>query len=459
MKSCEKRHLAVIGGTAAGLSAASRARKLAPDMTIAVYERTGYVSYGSCGLPYYIGDVIHDHRELIAYMPEFLKKERNIDVKTHHEVVDIDLSKNVLMVRDLEKDALIETGFTDLIMATGASPVIPPLPGIDLENVFALRIVEDGIRIKNRIDGGEIKRAAIIGGGYIGLEMAEALKMRGLEVLLFEAMPKLLPSLDESFSDAVEKELTKNGVSVHKATAVKEIVGNREGKVCGIKTDNGQVFYADMVLVSVGVAPNSRLAKKAGIEVGYKEGIVVDDHMRTSAPGVWACGDCVQMYNLLTKKPTYIPLGTTANKQGKIAGENAAGGNATFKGVLGTQVIKVFDVFIASTGLTVESAAESGMEAICSRIVKNDRASYYPGNKNTHIHLILEKGTGKILGAQLMGGESVAQRINVFVAAIAAGFTVYRLNELDLAYAPPVAPVYDPILIAASEGIKALKNN
>ena len=447
-------HLIVIGGTAAGMSAASRARKMAPALPITVFERTGFVTYGSCGLPYFVGGDINDHNELVTFTPDYLQNNRTIKVKTGCEVIHLDLEKKSVIVCNLETGDADEVFFSHLILATGASPVIPPIKGCDLLNVFTLRTIEDGIKIKEFSKNGIGKKAAIIGGGYIGLEMAEALRKNRLEVSVFEMFPRLLSQLDEEYADIVEAELLKHDVKVYKGTTISEIegIGAYPKKV---RTTDGKAFDADMVLISVGVRPNSELAAKAGLKIGINGGIVVDQFLQTSHPDVWACGDCVQMFDLILKQPTYAPLGTTANKQGKLAGDNVVGGKGVFAGVLGTQATKIFDTYVASTGLSEDKAIKTGLQPITVKIIKNDKASYWPGAKPMRIKLILEN-SGKLLGAQMIGSEGVAQRINVLVAAITAGMSVYELNELDMVYAPPLAPVYDPILIAASEGIKEL---
>jgi NADPH-dependent 2,4-dienoyl-CoA reductase/sulfur reductase-like enzyme len=450
------RHLIVIGGTAAGMSAAARARRGDPSLPITVFERTGYITYGSCGLPYYIGDEIKDVRSLIAYTPEYMKKDRNINVNILHEVTEINAQSKYVTVKDLTTGKIFKQSYSHLMVATGAMPIIPPIPGIDNKNVFTLRNIEDGLRIKEYLSSRKVKRAAILGAGFIGLELAEALRNYDIEVLVFEMLPDILPQLDREFVGIIEEELQKNQVRLYKNTKVIgfETLGENGLR---IKTEDGGVFDSDMVIASVGVRPNTALAKSAGIETGFKGGIVVDKYMRTSVPDIWAAGDCTETHHLITKRPTYIPLGTTANKQGKIAGENILGGKATFPGVLGTQVTKIFEIYTAATGLNEAGAKDAGIETVSAKIRQSDKASYYPGSKPVHVKIILDKKSGKVLGAQMVGSESVGKRVDVFVTAITAGMTVYQINELDLAYAPPVAPVYDPILIAASAGIKALE--
>jgi NADPH-dependent 2,4-dienoyl-CoA reductase/sulfur reductase-like enzyme len=337
----------------------------------------------------------------------------------------------------------------------GASPIVPPIKGVEQQNVFTLRTIEDGLKIKSLLKNSKIRKAAIIGGGYIGLEMAENLKNWGLEVSVFEMLPHILPLFDKEYADKVEDVLIKNGVSVYKNCKINEIIG-QNGTVTGHIDDAGNFYANDLILLSAGVRPNSALAREAGIKTGLAGGIQVDEFMQTSHSRVWACGDCVQMYDLISKKPVYMPLGPTANKQGRIAGENALGAKTAFLGVLGTQATKIFDTFVASTGLSEQKAQEFGFDTVAIKITKNDKASYYPGTLPSQFKLVLEKESGRVLGASILGSENAVLRINVLVAAITAGFSVHQLNNLDLVYAPPVAPVYDPILIAASEGLKSV---
>ncbi|AEE92643.1 CoA-disulfide reductase [Tepidanaerobacter acetatoxydans Re1] len=450
------KHLVVIGGTAAGMSAAARARRGDPSLSITVFERTGHITYGSCGLPYYIGDVIKDVNKLITYTPEYMKKERNIDVYTLHDVTDINTQEKYVKVKDLKSGDIFKQPYTQLVIATGAIPVVPKILGVEHKNIFTLRNVEDGLRIKELLSSGRVKRAAILGAGFIGLEVSEALRNWGIEVTVFEMLPAILPQIDEEFAILVEDELQKNSVKLYKNTKVVEFQASDEN-VIKILTEDGRTFESDMVIASVGVKPSTALARNANISIGPLDGIAVDKYMRTSAPYVWAAGDCTETYNLVTRKPAYLPLGTTANKQGKIAGENVVGGSAAFPGILGTQVTKIFDTYVASTGLNEMSAKDAGIAAVSAKIVHTDKASYYPGSKYIHTKIVLDKNTAKIIGAQMTGSEGIGKRIDVFATAITAGMTAYQLNELDLAYAPPVSPVYDPVLIAASAGIKELE--
>lgn len=447
----------IIGGTAAGLSAASKAKRVRPDLEITVFEKSGYISYGACGLPYFVGGMIGQPDDLVSLTVDQMTNKRGVPTFIHHEVTRIDRQKKEVTVRNLDTDEVSVYPYDKLVIATGARPIVPRIPGADAREVYCLRTVEDGIRLKAVVQAEGRKRAAIIGGGFIGIEVAEEMAQSGVEVHVYEAMPRLLPFLEESFSQAVLDTLEKNGVRVH-LNSPAEAIETAEGHVSGVRA-GGESVPVDFVLLSVGVVPASELARDAGLALGIKGAIAVDDEMRTSDPDIYACGDCVQMKNRITGAAVHVPLGTTANKQGRIAGDNLAGGHETFKGVLGSMVTKCFDLYIAATGLSLEQAKAAGYDAAASVITKGDRASYYPGSRDNRICLILDKKTGRLLGAQAIGSETVAGRVNVFATAITAGMTVAEINELDLVYAPPVAPVYDPILIAASQAVKKVEKH
>ena len=447
--------LIVIGGTAAGLSAASKAKRVKPGLEIQVFEKSGYISYGACGLPYFVGGMIAEPDDLVAVDAETMRNKRGIPTWIHHEVTSINRGEKTVAVKNLDTGEERVHPYDKLVIATGAVPAVPPIPGIHSEGVYYLRTVEDGIRLKATVQR-EAKSAVIIGGGFIGLELAEELALSGVSVTIFEQLPRLLPFLDPVFSQSVLENLERHGVKVHTGTGVAEIL-TQDGRARWVRTPQGETLETDFVLVSAGVKPASGLAGQAGLALGLKGAIVVDDEMRTSDPDIWACGDCVQMKQLITGEPVYVPLGTTANKQGRIAGGNVAGGHDTFKGVLGSTVTKVFEQYIASTGLSLEQAQAAGFQAVSTMITKMDRASYYPGGRDNQICLIFDRKTGRLLGAQGIGSESIAGRINVLATAITCGMTVEAVNELDLVYAPPVAPVYDPILIAASQAVKKVE--
>lgn len=461
--------LIVIEGTAAGLSAASKAKRVNPDLEVQVFERTGYISYGSCGLPYFVGGVIRRPEDLVAVTAEAMERERGILTWTHHEVTAIHRREKKVCVRNLDTGAMDTYPYDKLVIAAGAAPAVPPIKGIHSEHIYFLRTVEDAIRLRQAVsrvssDKSRAGRVCIIGGGMIGLEMAEELSLAGMQVTILEQFPRLLPFMEPAFSRLIYENLERHGVKVFAETGVAEISTGTDfvyqvhslGRK-GADQRQAGIVEADFILVSAGVLPSAYLAADAGLKLGFKGGIAVDEGMKTSDPYIWACGDCVQMKNLVTGRPTYVPLGTTANKQGRVAGANAAGASEIFKGVLGSMTAKIFEQHIAATGLSVNQAEEAGFHPASIVITKSDRASYYPGGKDNHICLIFDRDSGRLLGAQGIGGESIAGRMNVLAAAVTCRMTVQEVSELDMVYAPAVAPVYDPILIAAGEAVKKVK--
>lgn len=448
----QQERLVVIGGTAAGLSAASAARRLKKDLSVTVYEKTGYISYGSCGLPYYIGGLVEQPEDLVTFTPEQLAQSRSITVHIHHEVTQIDRLHKLVTVRNLDTGTQFEAPYDKLVIATGASANMPNFSGAEKAGVFTVRHVEDGIAIRNELEHCH-KQIVIIGAGYIGLEMAAELAASGHSVTILEAMPSLLPSQPAEYADLVRNALTSNGVRLETGVNVLGFAGSE--RVCSVQTTLGE-YPADIVIVSAGVHPNSGLAAQASLPLGLRNAIVVNDMMRTADPDIYACGDCAETFLMIDHSPAYIPLGTTANKQGKIAGMNIGGRTQHFRGVLGSQITKVFDLYLGSIGLTEAAAHAHGFDCASCSITKSDRASYYPGGVDTRLTLVFEKKTGRLLGAAAIGGESVSGRLNVLAAAITAEMTLEQLNTVDFVYAPPVAPVYDPILIAASQAIKRI---
>jgi NADPH-dependent 2,4-dienoyl-CoA reductase/sulfur reductase-like enzyme len=446
------KRLLVIGATAAGLSAASKAKRSLPDLDVLVFEKTGYVSYGSCGFPYFIGGLIRKAEDLVSLTVEELRDKRGIGVLVRHEVTKIDRDRKQLEVRNLDNGESFTRGYDYLVIATGAAALLPDIPGLGAENVFTLRSMEDAIRIRGALEAGA-KNAVLLGAGPIGLELAEQLCLAGVQTTLVELQSRLLPFLPEEYARRVQDILEENKVSLRLEASAHEILA-REGKVRALRLRGGEDIPADLVVLAAGIAPNTALAEDCGLSLGLKKAIVVDAAMRTSDPSIWACGDCVQTTNLITGKPVYAPLGTNANKQGRAAGSSIAGERACFPGVLSSQVFKFFDLYAALTGLSPEAALASGFEAAETSIVKEDKGSYYPGGIETRLNLVFERSGGRLLGARGIGGVSIAGRVNVLAAAITAGMTVEQLNNLDLVYTPSVAPVYDPILIAAGSALK-----
>ena len=441
----------IIGGVAAGMSAASRARRNDPDANIIVFEKSGDVSYGSCGLPYYISDNIKDAKALVAISAAEFREKRNIDVKLNGEGIRFNSRKRTVEIHNLESGEQEEYPYDKLIIATGARSIIPKLPGINLKNVFAVRTLQDGVAIKKMIKVNKPKHAVIVGGGYIGLEMAEALSVSGIKVAVVEQLDRLMANIDKDMSEFVEKELISHGCDLYKSNGLREIIGS--GVVEKVRLMRGDEIKTDMVIMAVGVRPNVEFAQRSGVEIGKTGAIKTDSRMRTNIKDVYAAGDCAEVKNLVTGKNDYIPLGTTANKQGRVSGDNASGGQSQFKGVVGSSVVKVFDLEVARTGLTEEDAGK--LFQYKTVIVKGkSRAGYYPDSSEIVVKLIFQQTEGRLLGAQMIGREGVAQRINLFATALQEKINLNKLSELDLAYAPPFAPVWDVTLVAVNQALK-----
>jgi NADPH-dependent 2,4-dienoyl-CoA reductase/sulfur reductase-like enzyme len=448
----------VIGGVAAGMSAASRAKRNKPGMEVTVLERGDFVSYGSCGLPYFVSDLVKNVQGLVVYDAAFFKEKRGIHVLTRHEATRIDRRSKAVFARSLEKGEEIMMSYDKLAMCTGASSVRPELPGVNLKNVFVIRTAEDGVILKNFITETNPMMVVIIGAGLIGLEMAEALRVRGLDVAVIKRPGgNILKMFDDDMAELVEGELRQNGVDLVKNAVIQGFEGDTDGKVRLVVLE-GKSYPADLVLLATGSRPNSALAREAGLEVALNGTVVVDERMQTSDPDIFAAGDCVGQKHLITGKDVYIPRGTTANKQGRVAGENASGGNAVFKGVAGTAVSKIFELTVARTGLTSAEATAEGFDFVTSTVVHPSHGHTYPNPEpeDITIKLILDRKTGKPLGAQMIGKIGVAKRIDVFATALQSGMTVEDISRLDLSYSPPFAPFWDSILVAANMGLRKL---
>ncbi len=437
--------LVVIGGVAAGMSAAAKAKRENPDLEVVAYEKTHFVSYGACGLPYFIAGEVPRVEDLVARTPEQFKKQ-GITALTRHEVVEVDYENRTLTVHALDEGRTFTDRFDYLVVATGARPVVPELSGVGLKGVFTLRIPEDGLAIREWIESA--RRAVIVGGGYVGLEMAEAFRARGLGVTVVEAEDRVMPMADPEVSDQLAEVLTKNGVEVVTGTRVTALLG--EDRVTAVETTAGRI-EADLVLISVGIRPNVDLAKSFGVALGPTGAIRVDEQLRTNLEGVFAAGDVAESRHLLTGEPYWLPLGDVANKHGRTAGTVIGGGRAAFKGVLGSTITKVFDRTVAMTGLTEAAAREKGLAVRSVAIRSRNRAHYMPGGHPFFVKLVYEAGSGRLLGAQIVGHGNDALRIDAVAALIHKGATVEDLRALDLAYAPPFSPVWDPLLVAANQ--------
>ncbi|MFC1610764.1 FAD-dependent oxidoreductase [Myxococcota bacterium] len=449
--------IVVIGGVAAGMSAASQAKRRMRGAEVIAFERGPHVSYGACSMPYNIEDPNREMADLVVITPQRFRDERGVDVRIHHEVVAIETAAKQIKVHDIIGEESYKLKYDELIIATGASPSEPPIEGLDLPGVFFLRELRHGQAIKSFLVDAEPREAVIIGAGYIGMEMAEALTQRGLKVTVLEMMGQMIPGWHPEVADRVREEIEGHGVAVETHVEVHQIESRSGGEreTLEVHTSN-RAFPADMVLVSVGVRPNIALAHAAGIRIGETGAIAVDAHMRTSTPHVFAAGDCTQAFHLVSNRPTYMPLGDTANKQGKVAGANAAGADERFRGIVGSAGFKVFDLEVARTGLGQQEIDELGLSAVVAPSKHASFAHGYPGAAPIHTVLFVEVPSGRLLGAQMVGAGVVGKRIDVLATALHAGMTVHDVEGLDLTYAPPISPVYDPILIAATVAKKAV---
>lgn len=439
--------LIVIGGVAAGMSAASKARRTDPDLDITVYTDDEYISYAGCGLPYFIGGIIEKKEKLLARSVKDFASQ-NIAVKTFSKVESIDPNDRKISVRDVHGNKIFNDHFDRLVIATGARPLVPPLKGKELEGVFTLRTVNDSLNIKNFLDRVRPQKIAIVGGGYIGLEMAEGFINKECRVSLIERAPHIIPNMDEDMASVLTRYLLDKGMDIHTGETVQGFTGN--SKVESVITDKGEI-PADFVLLSIGVVPNSEIAKECGIKLGPGNAVLVDRKMNTNKEGIFAAGDCATTYHAVKEKDTYIPLGTTANKQGRTAGENAAMGDAYFSGVIGTGIARVMEMEVSRTGLSENECKAEGIQFESRKIKSRTAAHYCPQSKEIHLKLIAEKNTGRLLGAQIAGYAGAAARIDMMAVAITARSTIYRLTDMDLAYSPPFSPVWDPVLIALNQ--------
>jgi len=439
----------IIGGDAAGMSAASKIRRMQPESELVVFEKGQHISFAACGMPYWISGVIEDGSNLQVLTPEMAREKRDIDVRIGHEVTKIDASSKTIVVHKLSTGEDFVESYDALLIATGARAVVPPIPGVDSEGVFTLRSLADGHLIKNYIADHEIKHATIIGGGHIGLEMAEAYRHLNIDVTMVVRGDQIATSMDNDLLEKLTEHVIENGVDLQLETRVSTIERTNNG--LQVQTSAG-LIKTDVVIVSTGIRPNSELAIEAGIEVGNSGAILIDEHMQTSVENIYAGGDCAEHNHRVLEESMWIPMATSANKGGRIAGENMAGANTRFPGILGTSVAKVFDYTVAQTGLTEKQAGQiENLSAIeTTTITGGSRAHYYPGSKPLTIKLVVEKSSGRLLGAQMIGQADVAKRLDVLATAITAKMTVEDIGMLDLTYAPPVAPVYDPILVAAN---------
>jgi NADPH-dependent 2,4-dienoyl-CoA reductase/sulfur reductase-like enzyme/rhodanese-related sulfurtransferase len=429
----------IIGAVAAGTSAAAKARRNDEKAEIVIYEKDSDISYSGCGMPYYLGGEVESADELTPRDPSYFKSKYDIDIHTRCEVTAINPATHTVTIRNLETSAVFMDAYDKLVLATGGRATVPPIIGLDLPHVFTLRNIGDMRRIKVFLDERKPGNIAIIGTGFIGLEMAENLKGLGMAVTLLEKLPQVTPGLDSDMAAHVQAHLKKSGVAVHTGVSIEAITMD------SVRFSDGSAVQTDMVLLSTGVKPNTELAASAGVALGVAGAIRVDARMQTNLPDIYACGDCIELTHLVTGKPVYRPLGSTANKTGRIAGDSLTGGDLTFRGILGTGIFRVFGMTVSQTGLNERESLAEGFDTVVCHNIKPDRPDYIRGQEMV-IKGIADRATGRLLGAQIVGFRGVDKRIDVLATAITFGAKVEDLFHLDLAYAPPYSTTKDPVM-------------
>lgn len=436
----------IVGGVAGGATAAARLRRLDEQAEIVVFERSGFISYANCGLPYYIGGVIEDPEELTLQTPERFYARFRVAVRVRHEVLAVHPAQKTVLVRDLENGREFEESYDKLILSTGARPVQPKLPGLDAERLFTLRTVEDALRIREFLTQQHPKSVVLAGGGFISLELAENLRALGMEVTIVEQMKQLMMPFDPDMASFLHAKMRQNGVQLLLGSAVAGFAGKDNG--IEVQLREGAPVCADMAILALGVTPDTRLAQDAGLALGLRGSILVDDRMRTSLPDIYAVGDAVQVRNRVTAEPALIALAGPANKQGRIAADQICGLDSRYRDTLGSSVVKVFDLTAAVTGLNEAAAARAGIDADSVILSPMNHAGYYPGGKLLTMKVLFEKKTYRLLGAQIVGYDGADKRIDVLATAIQAGMPATALKDLELAYAPPYSSAKDPVNLA-----------
>ncbi|MFF2101496.1 FAD-dependent oxidoreductase [Streptomyces sp. NPDC058202] len=445
-----RERLVVIGGDAAGMSAASQARRLrGPDeLEIVAFERGNFASYSACGIPYWVGGDVTDRDRLVARTPEE-HRERDIDLRMRTEVTQIDVAGARVRSRELDTGTEAWTSYDKLVIATGARPVRPDLPGIDAPGVHGVQTLDDGQALLDTLERARGRRAVVVGAGYIGVEMAEALINRGFEVTVVNRGKEPMSTLDPDMGRLVHTAMEGLGITMVDDAEVTKVLTGDDGRVRAVVTDDAE-YPADVVVLGIGVRPETALARAAGLPVGDHGGLLTDLAMRVRGhEDIWAGGDCVEVLDLVSGSERHIALGTHANKHGQVIGTNVGGGYATFPGVVGTAVSKVCDLEIARTGLREKDAHRAGLRFETVTVESTSRAGYYPGAEVMTVKMLAERRTGRLLGVQIVGGEGAGKRVDVAAVALTAGMTVERMTTLDLGYAPPFSPVWDPVLVAA----------
>jgi NADPH-dependent 2,4-dienoyl-CoA reductase/sulfur reductase-like enzyme len=448
--------LVVIGGNAAGGSAASQAKKRRPDLDVVMFERGRATSYSSCGIPYWIGGAVESESALIARTPE-RHRANGIDVRLRTEVVGIDLDRGQVRWRELDGGREGIEPFDDLVYAAGSVPTRPPVPGIDAAGVYGVQVLDDGVALRAELDSGRVQRVVVVGGGYIGLEIAEASRVRGLDVTVVDLSATPVGTFDPDVGEFIAEAVRDEGIELVLSDGAAAVEVDADGRACAVVTQSGRVLPADLVVLGLGVRPNVRLAQEAGIPLGTSGGIAVDRRMRTQVPGVWAAGDCVEAVHRLSGQRRVVALGTHANKQGRVAGINIGGGYATFPGVIGTAITKICNTEVARTGLSSREAEDAGYSFVTAVIDSTTTAGYFPGATPIRVKMIAERRSGRLLGAQVVGRRAAAKRIDALAICIWNEMTVDEVLSLDLSYAPPFAPVWDPVLVAARKAFDAVE--
>lgn len=436
----------IIGGVAGGATAAARLRRLDESAEILILERSGYISYANCGLPYYIGGEITDRENLTLQTPESFWRRFRIEARVKHEVLAIHPEEKKVTVRRLEDGSEYGESYDKLILAPGAKPALPPIPGLDGPRVFTLRTVEDTLRIRKLVEQHRPKTAVVVGGGFIGLEMAENLKQAGAAVTLVERLGQVMPTMDYDMACSIHGYLRGNGIALRLRESVTRLE-DAEGAV-RVSLESGDTLEAELVLMAAGVVPETGLAEAAGLELGLRKAIVVNDRMETSVPDIYAVGDAVEVSHLVTGAPAVIPLAGPANKQGRIAADNICGKESRYRGSQGSSILKLFDMTIAATGLNETAAGAAGLDYDRVVTFSPNHAAYYPGASNMTVKTLFQPESGRILGAQIVGFDGVDKRIDVLAAAIRGGMTSADLAELELSYAPPFSSAKDPVNMA-----------
>jgi NADPH-dependent 2,4-dienoyl-CoA reductase/sulfur reductase-like enzyme len=445
-----KQTILVAGGLAAGPSAASKAKRINPDAEVILFEQGEHVSYGICEVPYYIGGIVTEFDQLNPLDPAKLERSKGIKVKVGHSVEEILSTKKKLVVRDLNRDKLTEFAYDKLILATGSIPREINVEGSEAKNIFRVKSLSDGIAIKRFIDEKKPARCVIVGGGYVGMEMCEAFVDRGIKVVLLHTDDYPMNGLENETRKTVHSELVKNGVDFKQRQNVTRFVSDAESTIRSVVTDSAS-FDCDFVILAVGVEPNTDLASKARIHLGQRHGILTDERQSTNIDSIFAAGDCCEVKNMITGKWLYIPLATYASRQGRVAGENAAGGRAVFKGAIRSIAVKVFGIEVAQVGISSSEAQENGFDFIKVQVTTDSKVAYFPENTKIDIVAIADKRSHRLLGANIYGGPGSVLRADVLGLAIQQRMTVDELSQIDLIYSPPFSPLWDPVLILANQ--------